>query len=252
MDQTKAEIAVKELLLALDVDINAEDFVFDEWLTGFFEGDGSVWCKRRFRTDGYSYIKPVIVFAQKELQVLSYIKTTLGSGYLDLSGPSGFNKIYMNVLKFDSQKLCRPLLELLSKYVVSTHSVQRVNNVLEMLGMSVCVRHKPTTSWMSGFWDADGYVGVTTPRSRIIGYVDGDCEIKEYKQLRISVDQKDRDVLDSIQEVFGGQIYQNNEAHKWAVFSVEDVATVSKVLIKGPPTVKRTKLIQYINEMWRE
>jgi hypothetical protein len=155
---------------------------FEEWLTGFCEGDGTVYLNDR----GY----PIVAFEQKERDVLDYISSVIAHGHFYVTE-------HTQRLQFHSS-YCAPLLEMFSRHVVSMHFLERLNVVLVGVGLQSAVLHRPTADWFAGFWDAEGTSG---------------------NQPSIQVSQKERSVLEALRILFGGHIYcRSGGVHNWCLY----------------------------------
>ena len=157
----------------------------EEYITLFCEGDGGVYIDNK----GY----PEVVFYQKEREVLNYVDSLTEDGRLR---PNKTNGVWRLVF-FGSY--CVPLLKMFSRHVVGSSFLERLNKVLEFVDMPLAVRHLLTIDGFVGFWDAEG----------------GSCNAPS-----IIVGQKDREILDLIAEMFGGNVSRHNDKggmwhHQW-------------------------------------
>jgi len=146
----------------------------EQYLTLFQEGDGRV----DLQDNGYKKY-PRVFFFQMERDVLDYIASLTKGGLFYQEKESGIWQ-----LRFNSS-YCRPLLEVFSRHAVSKWFVERLNEVLEYVGLPSTTQHPLTQEGLVAFWDADG----TSDRHPQIG-----------------VTQKDREILDIIAKTFGGSV----------------------------------------------
>lgn len=212
-----------------------ESFKFNEWLTGFFEGDGTTFCTERMDGQGYKFLRPVICFTQKEPQILEYIKSEINSGHLYFAGERpGWH------LKLDSKKMCKPLLQRLSPYLTAALSLKRTNAVLSKLDMSIVDRNKVTLNWFVGFWDAEGYSSVQRCNHNNI----------QYTYLKIGVSHKDKGVLTEISQLFGGKIYDKGaDMYEWCFQRDTIHSFVMELLLYHSKNLsKHTKLLEDISK----
>jgi len=154
---------------------------FKDWLTGFWEGDGTIdvgW-DTTFR----------IEFVQKDRSVLDYISAALGSKV----SPTPLSDTGCWVLGFARRVDAEVLLELFCERVVTPPRVLQIQMVICKYGLDFCVRgNKPTFDWLSGFWDAEG--------SSSLG-----------SSLEVMVTQKDLESLEIIRDFVGsGRIYKSS------------------------------------------
>jgi len=156
----------------------------EQWLTGFTEGDGSVGLYRVLR----------VSYAQKERDVLDYIVNLLGKGKIH-ENANNQGTIYK--LVYNGHTNCAPLIEVFLKHVVGLHTCGRLNAVLEC---PLATSHRPTIDWLTGFFDAEG---------------------TSSNMPNLFIAQKERAVLNSIQETFGGNIRESYESdHQWYVWGL--------------------------------
>jgi hypothetical protein len=153
---------------------------FEEWLTGFCEGDGHLRVDR-----GY----PKLLVAQKEREPLDYIALHFGFHLPIYNYKIGNQLIALG-------KKCTPLLEVLARHVVSEHTLERLNVLLELVALPLTACHEPTLDWLAGFWDAEG----TSDRTPAISIV-----------------QKERSVVDSIGKQFGGSVGVRDGYWRWTL-----------------------------------
>ena len=102
---------------------------FGEWVTGFFEGDGS-----------FYYYGGAVSFAQKEPQILEYIKSVVGSGTLTWNGQCWLLLLY--------QESAARLVKTFREYVACPH------RLVQLRHFCAAELHEPTKDWFVGFWDA--------------------------------------------------------------------------------------------------
>ncbi len=174
----------------------------DNWLTwfiGFVEGDGAI--------QTYGESKRVrFVLTQKESAILYYIQKTLNIGVVKhfpqgISGKK--NDFYRLIVENPSQILL--LAFLFNGNLAMNHRIEQLSLWVKALnnrfGTNTIIYNNipvlPTLQdgWLSGFTDAEGCFNVSITSSRyLLGHV-----IK----MRYLLDQKDKVILDKIQNIFG-------------------------------------------------
>jgi len=186
----------------------------EEYVTLFCEGDGSVGLYTNRNKKRYSYVS----FGQKEKAVLEYIASLTAGGHSHL-GKDGVWR-----LEFRGAS-CVPLLEMFSRHVVSKQFLNRLNKVLEHLGMPLAVQHPLTLEGFVAFWDAEGGSG---------------------NQPQIEVPQLDREILDIIAGGFGGAVCRSNTnySYQWYFCGEEARVLVEAVLKRSRCPVKAERLRQ--------
>lgn len=175
------------------------DKEFGYYLAGLIEGDGSIVISK-----GKAYL--FICFHQKDVSTAYYIKKRLGFGSmvkqknkkainLTIVSRRGLLKV-VNLVngKFRTKKI-----ESLQKLIDNLNDNNEKIKTLPKDTSSVLINH-----WLAGFLDADGYFQVRIlNRPQLFSY-----EIR----LHLKVDQKTRDVLNLLHEVWGGYVgYRENQ-----------------------------------------
>ena len=154
----------------------------EEYITLFCEGDGSISLN-----SGHSKFYSNVRFIQKERDVLDYIALIQAGGTFHQS-PNGIWG-----LNYGGSK-CIPLLEIFSKHAVGKHFTERLNEVLEYVGLPPATQHLLTLEGFVAFWDAEGSSG-NLPALHVV--------------------QKDREILDLIVEQFSDGVTQTSSVHQW-------------------------------------
>jgi len=156
----------------------------EQWLTGFWEGDGSTGAYYDSSVDN---LVPNVIFIQKERGVLEGIRDLIGYGYIRTPN-----------LQIRGWKRCARLLALFCRHTVSEHSVSRINRVFEKFDLDVkASRHKPSVPWTIGFFDAEGHI-----------------DWDNSGQLQSNFAQKDLAVLEDVQVLVGGNIRSDKSTYK--------------------------------------
>jgi hypothetical protein len=221
--------------------IQQTPFIFDEWLTGFFEGDGTCFCRDRHDSQGYEFLRPVICLAQKNSQVLEYVKANLKAGHLYSAGErAGWH------LKFDSKKLCLPLIACIAAHVVSEKRVAELNVMCARLKVAEATKHEATLSWFVGFWDAEGFSSTPTYHRELVS-----CD-KDYTYLTLGLGQRTRDVLESVQRLLGGKVYECDSHYQWVPTTSTRLELSRLLLLYSKNNSKRDKLSTDLREVGLE
>lgn len=212
---------------------------FEQWLTGFLEGDGSVGYEVRpntyTRKDGHraTHNRLVVNFTQKDPSPLEYIRDTLGYGNFTFGKRDGTTR-----LSIFGEPHSLPLLEAFVKHVVTENIQQRLVNTLKVLGIEhEPPLHEPTLDWFVGFWDAEGTSSITGPL---------------HSQLTLNVTQKDKNTLEKIQDSLGHSHvttdinWSGNEIHR-LTFSDSYAYKLANILLeKSKHTTKHELLREHL------
>ena len=159
---------MNKLLEQLEIELS-------EWLTGFWEGDGSV---------GNANGTPEVCFYQRDIETLRYISSLVCSrGRFESRSDGAFVLLYWS-------KESRYLLRLFCKHLVHPGLGERLFALSRTFDWNLDVRlHSPTLPWVVGFWDAEGSSSVPD------------------KGVQPVIYQKDIRVLGKIQGLIGGHLY---------------------------------------------
>jgi len=156
----------------------------EQWLTGFWEGDGSCGAYYDSSVDN---LVPNVTFIQKDRSVLEDIRDLIGYGYIRTPN-----------LQVRGWKRCMELLILFCEHIVGEQSVSKVNNMLEKCDLdTLALRHEPSMPWIVGFFDAEGHI-----------------DWDNCGQLQSNFAQKDRVVLEDVQAHIGGSIRRDKSTYK--------------------------------------
>nr|BAF44933.1 hypothetical protein [Oulophyllia crispa]BAF44934.1 hypothetical protein [Oulophyllia bennettae] len=166
------------------------DKEFGYYLAGLIEGDGSIVV-----TKDKAYI--FICFHLKDVSTAYYIKKRLGFG----SMVKQKNKKAINLTIVGRRGLLKVVDLVNGKF--RSKKIESLHKLIYYLNENIQVFPKDTSSvlinhWLAGFLDADGYFQVRIiNRERKFPY-----EVR----LHLKVDQKTKDVLNLLHEVFGGYV----------------------------------------------
>jgi len=194
-----------------------------QWLTGFWEGDGSVELFKGW---------PRFGFHQKGAELLEYIRSTY-----DFSGvvqARGWRLDYRgdvlsgvgHSLIVGSKEVGVPLAQLFEERVVSPARVEQLMTVLGLDGLDVC---EPTWPWLAGFFDAEGSVSLQVSSGS--------------RGVVLSIGQKDIRVLEKIRNFVGrGSLYTDSGGFTRFKLWKSDIWPVLEVIY--PFMHNRDKLIK--------
>lgn len=119
------------------------------YLAGLIEGDGSIIVPRPFIE---------IAFDMKDLPLMNKIISVLGGGYIALRSNSGIlvikkSETLLNLVLLINGHMWTPKIEALHR-LITWLNIHRNTNI-PLLGLdNIPIMNN---SWLSGFWDADGY-----------------------------------------------------------------------------------------------
>jgi len=185
----------------------------EEYVTLFCEGDGGVYLNYSNQTKK-KYLR--VSFSQMERDALDYIASLTEGGCFHQGRSSGIWHLQFN------GSHCVPLLEIFSRHVVGRDFLERLNKVLVFADISLTVQHPLTFNGFLGFWDAEG---------------------SSSNMPQISVSQKDREILNLIATMFGGNVSPNEKGiHYWVLCGDEARKLYKTVVEKSHCPGKRERL----------
>ena len=186
-----------------------------EWVTGLIEADGGFYVSKK----GYASCE--ITMATKEVQSLHTVKKFCGGS---VSSRTSANAVRWRLHSKKSLLILLPLLannfhieKSFLQFQIALKAVDKeveetkaptVTSLTSLLNTRVC----RGSAWFSGFFCGDGCFYIN-PRNF---------------QITISVSQKTRPILDSIQEAFGGNVFKDKSwnGYVWQVSKREDLQEI--------------------------
>lgn len=182
------------------------DIQFEQWFTGFCEGDGHL----RIVNGRY----PKILIGQSEREPLDYVVSHFETR-LPIYHSSQYQLIALG-------RKCVPLLEVLARHVVCKHFLEKLNVLLDLVGLPLTVLHEPSLDWLVGFWDAEG----TSDRTPAISIV-----------------QKEQGVIEAIGDMFGGSVRAAGNYWRWTLRGEAARGLVEKIDARSHCSAKRDRMI---------
>jgi len=181
----------------------------EQWLTGFWEGDGSAFISAQGQL--------TVNFSQMERTILEYVDSLTEGGRFN----AGAHNISM--LQFYGLK-CIPLLAIFARHVVSKHSIERLAKLSGAL--EALISHTPTIEWLIGFFDAEGWPG---------------------RQPSLAIEQKERGVLDKIVISFGGSVYLYHQgtSYRWFLSGNEARELAHEIVKRSHNPIKGKRVLSY-------
>lgn len=196
---------------------------FNEWLAGLIDGDGYFGITQK------KYPNCEITVALEDEKTLLQIKQKFGGSIKLRSGAKAIR------YRLHNKEGMIKLINAINGNIRHSKRLVQLHNVCSLLDISVIEPIKLTNnnSWFSGFFDADGTIGIYFKNKR--------------PQLTISVTNKYLQDISPYKEIFGGNIYfdkSQNGYYKWMIQSESDVLNfVNYILIHPSRTIKFKKLM---------
>ena len=201
-------------------DLKPDQIKFNQWLAGLIDGDGQFHTTKK----GNSSLKIVMRINDKSLLYLlkhrygGFVKEIAGSNALKykLINPKGL----INLINDVNGLLRNPIRMLQLNRICVKYNI----NLIEPIPLTY------NNGWFSGFIDSDGSI-----------YID-----EKSGQLIISVTQKNRYLLEPLQNLYGGKIYidyTKGEAFKYTIFRKIEVLKLVDVYFNNFP-LKSSKALK--------
>lgn len=204
-----------------------KDFSFltieeEQWLTGFWGGDGSMGVNQA-RTTLY------IMFSQKDRQILDSISSLLQLGRKPFRNKDEWS------LEFGAKSISVPVLEILCRNLVCPKRIEQVKNFPLEFTKEIPIKEcKPTYPWLVGFWDAEGSVNFNG------------------NHISFEVGQMDSRVLDKIKDFIGGSGDLNFKDHSYCWTGERARKFVPKVLELSRNEKKKNNLLAKLEVLKQE
>lgn len=199
-----------------------KDNSFNEWLAGLIDGDGYFGITQK------KYPNCEITVALEDEKALLQIKQKFGGSIKLRSGAKAVR------YRLHHKEGLIKLVNAINGNIRHSKRLVQLHNICSLLDISVIEPIKLTNnnSWFSGFFDADGTIGIFFKNNR--------------PQLTISVTNKYLQDISPYKEIFGGNIYfdkSQNGYYKWMIQSESDVLNFVYYILKHPSRTVKFKRI---------
>ena len=173
-----------------------------EWLAGVIDGDGCLLVSKQ----GYTSLE--ITTGIEDLFLLRFIQNKLGGSVKMRSGAKAYR------YRLHNKEGMINLIHNINGHIRHSTRLTQLHRVCQALNLSVIspLPLNKSSSWFSGFFDADGTIGITF--------------IKSLPRLRIRVTNKLLQDVDWFKQNFGGYIYfdsSQNGYYQWSVESRQNI-----------------------------
>lgn len=224
-----------------------EENLFNEWLSGLIDGDGSLLVSKK----GYTSCE--ITMPLSDEYVLRYIQNKLGGSIKLRSGAKAVRYRLHNKVGMIN------LINRINGKIRHTSRLKQLNLVCIILGLDFLLPDKLHIKhgWFAGFFDADGTItfSLKVPRPPI--QREGDRGIGTGKdlnpQLTISVTNKLLIDVSYFKDILNGNIYYDksqNGYYKWSIQSKEDILFFLDYIKNCPCRSIKRKRLFLINDYY--
>ena len=184
---------------------------FCQWLAGLIDGDGCLLVSKQ----GYTSLE--ITVGLEDLPLLRLIQNKIGGSVKIRSGAKAWR------YRLHNKEGMKILIGCINGYIQHSSRLAQLHRVCQQLNISVVDPTIMTSSsaWFSGFFDADGTIGISIKNS--------------YPQLSVRVANKLFQDVEWYKKVFGGNTYfdsSQNGYYHWSIQSKEDILKLHKFFAK--------------------
>jgi LAGLIDADG endonuclease len=211
------------------LEFNEEENLFNEWLSGLIDGDGSLLISKQ------GYISCEITMSLSDEYALRYIQNKLGGSVKLRSGAKALR------YRLHNKEGVINLINRINGKIRHSARMKQLNLLCTKLDIQLILPDKLhyRHGWFSGFFDADGTITIS-------------CKGKNSNpQLTIGVTNKLLTDIIHYKDMFNGNIYfdmSQNGYYKWSIQNKEDISYFSHYIKKCPSYSIKRKRLFLINE----
>ena len=213
------------------LEFNEEENLFNEWLGGLIDGDGSLLINKQ------GYISCEITMSLNDEYTLRYVQNKLGGSVKLRSGAKALR------YRLHNKEGVIDLINRINGKIRHSARLKQLNLLCTKLNIQLIFPDKLHYGhgWFSGFFDADGTITIS-------------CKgIYSVPQLTISVTNKLLADVIHFKDVFNGNIYfdkAQNGYYKWSIQSKDDILYFFNYIKKCPSYSIKRKRLFLINEYY--
>lgn len=209
---------------------NSQDKVWNQWLAGLIDGDGSLLVSK----SGYTSCE--ITMSLEDKHALAIIKNKLGGSIKLRSGAKAIR------YRLHDKKGMIELIKRINGNIRHSSRLKQLESICIALNIKILYPENLTydNAWFSGFFDADGTITYSMKNN--------------YPQLTISVTNKLLIDVTKYRDIFGGNIYFDkgqNGYYKWSIQSQKDIYFYKNYIMKYPLFSNKKQRFFLIDEYYR-
>ena len=182
------------------------DIRWNQWLAGLIDGDGCFLLSKK----GYASLE--IVMENRDKDCLYQIKQRFGGSVKEGSGGRWLR------YRLHHKKGLLGLIEAVNGDIRNPVRLIQLSKICDKYSIELrqAKSLEYSNGWLSGLIDSDGSVIMNTQSS----------------QLKITVSQKNKLLLDLLVEIYGGAVYveRKTESFKWVVYKKEEIKNLVNYL----------------------
>ena len=193
-----------------------DDIHFNKWLAGFIDGDGYFYLSPRETLNGNKDVSLSIKQALWNNDILLLLKEKLGGNIYKARGST--NAYYLS-----KREHLIPLVHKVNGHIRATSRTVQFKALCELLNITY-IRPIPLMAndpYLSGFFDADGSLYVTSNGQKVEG------------RVRMEVTSKYQDDLEVFKKAYNGtiKIGRTTNCYKWVINKKTDILFANKCLL---------------------
>jgi LAGLIDADG endonuclease len=210
---------------------NAEENLFNEWLSGLIDGDGSLLISKQ------GYLTCEIIMSLSDEYALRYIQNKLGGSIKLRSGAKALR------YRLHNKEGIINLISRINGKIRHSARLKQLNLLCTKLNIQLLIPDDLhyNHGWFSGFFDGDGIITISCK---------GKCR---NAQLTISVTNKLLADVIYYKNIFHGNIYfdkAQNGYYKWSIQSKDDILNFFNYIKKCPSYSIKRKRLFLINDYY--
>ena len=211
--------------------LNKEDNLFNEWLGGLIDGNGSLLVNKK------EYTSCEITMSLRDEYVLRYIQNKLGGSIKLRSGVKAVR------YRLHNKKDMLILINRINGKIRHTSRLKQLNLKCAVLNVEFKLPDllHNNHGWFSGFFDANGTITLSLNGKPLV------------PQLTINVTNKLFIDVSYFKNIFGGNIYfdrSQNGYYKWSIQSKEDILSFLNYFKNCPNRSIKRKRLFLINQYY--
>ena len=186
------------------ISYSTDIYNFAHYLAGLIDADGTISISKK------NYVSIEITLDMEDVKTLYKLKNLLGFGLVRKRTAA---KAYR--IRWNKREYVEKILHLINGKVLTTQKKTVILKALQIFNISPITGNTldPQNAWFAGFFDGEGYFS-----------------IRNKYTYTLSVNQKERDILDLIKASFGcGNVYYDKSWDGY-IYCITDLKSFKKVL----------------------
>jgi len=218
-----SRVGTSEAIRLLSINTNPNNKIWQEWLAGLIDGDGSFNLTKK----GYASLE--ITMDIRDEHALQIIKNVYGGSIKLRSGANALR------YRLHHKSGLLVLINDVNGHIRNSHRLVQLNKICDKYELKLIYPKKLNydSGWLSGFFDADGTVTIN----------------KSNTQLSIGATQKTAELLQPLVELYSGHIYidrGSSQSFKWYITKREDILNLVEYFKKHPSRSAKNNRLYFI------